>query len=525
MSTRLRLTALATAIAALTSAGAAPLPARRAAPDHLIVMVFDQMRPDYIDRFNLEHFKRLRASSRDYPDAYVGHLGSQTVVAHTVLPTGLPPSALPWVDEAFVDEAGALGTPGGAYKTSELNQAQIWKMLPGIPREQFLPARLLDTLGERVGQVFAVGEKDYAADMLGGPYASSVVTLSRPSKSAGFPPCRPVGVNVPPYISSNPRFTVDCKQAYGTDFDTIYAIDGNHYVPGHDPEHQGGDIWTADVAMEIMSRERWSGLFLTFGAIDKIGHMLGEQDDHGLQSVPSEYHLADALRIADAQLGRMLDTLESRGLAGRTLVVVTADHGGQRDEVYLGNNGSQSCCRFENAEKVTPPYWVDHLNKIAPGALKTAYAATSLTLWLADHSPQAEQTLTNGLKDVSGITEIYARRRTGDTYRYEQVYSRLETQSPTFQAWAKRHSAELMATMAGPSGPDLVGLLADGVGFGRIGDHGGAQERVQRIPMIIHVPGEAPARLTTPLRLMDLAPEITKILGLKPAPISTPPAR
>ncbi len=79
--------------------------------------------------------------------------------------------------------------------------------------------------------------------------------------------------------------------------------------------------------------------------------------------------------------------------------------------------------------------------------------------------------------------------------------------------------------MAGPGAPDLVGLLADGVGFGRIGDHGGAQELVQRIPMIIHVPGEKPASLATPLRLMDLAPEISKILGLKPAPIPTPPAR
>jgi hypothetical protein len=33
-------------------------------PDHLVVMVFDQMRPDYIDRFDLKHFKRLRAASR-----------------------------------------------------------------------------------------------------------------------------------------------------------------------------------------------------------------------------------------------------------------------------------------------------------------------------------------------------------------------------------------------------------------------------------------------------------------------------
>jgi arylsulfatase A-like enzyme len=214
----------------------------------------------------------------------------------------------------------------------------------------------------------------------------------------------------------------------------------------------------------------------------------------------------------------MLAALEARGLTDRTLIVVTADHGGQRDEAYLGNNGTQTCCALENAPVETSPYWIAHMNALAPGALRTSYAATSVTFWLADHSPAVEARLTLGLKDFSGITEIYALRRTGNTYRYEQVFSALAKQPAKFRAWAQRHSAELMATMAGPAAPDLVGLLADGFGFGRIGDHGGAQEAVQRIPMIIHVPGEAGSKRSTPLRLMDVAPEITKILGLKPAP-------
>ena len=68
--------------------------------------------------------------------------------------------------------------------------------------------------------------------------------------------------------------------------------------------------------------------------------------------------------------------------------------------------------------------------------------------------------------------------------------------------------------MAGPAGPDLIAFLADGYGFGRIGGHGGAQEKVQRIPMIIRVPGEKPSTRTMALRLVDLAPEIAKVLGL-----------
>jgi hypothetical protein len=508
-----RMVSAGAGVAVLILASCATLPAaRRTAPDHLLFMVFDQMRPDYIDRFGLEHFKRLRASSRHYPDAYVGHLSSQTVVAHLVIPTGLPPRALPWADDVLVDVDGALGPPFGAYNTGQLTREQTWQLLRKIPREQFLPARLQDTFG---GQVYAVGAKDYAAAFLGGPHASAIVTL-KPDKGTGL--CAPDGVNVPDYIASNPRFTIDCQDTYGTDFPTIYKIDGARYVPGKDAARLGGDVWTADAAIQIMSRESWAGIFLTFGGIDKVAHMLGEQDGRGLQSVPSEYRLADVLRVADEQLGRILDALDARGLTDRTLVVVTADHGGQKNESYLGNNGSQTCCPFVNSTPARGPYWLEHLSQI--GKLRTAYAGTSLTLWLSDHSAENEEALTRGLKDVSGITEIYIRRRAADAHRYEQVFSALDTQPVKFQTWARRHSADLMASMAGPAGPDLVGLLADGFGFGRIGDHGGAQELVQRIPMIIHVPGEAPSRRTTSLRLMDLAPEITAILGLPPAPLS-----
>ena len=504
-SRNLTLLLLASAAISLSASGG-----QRVAPrtvDHVVIMVFDQMRPDYIDRFGLENFKRLRSRSRNYPDAYVGHMGSQTVVAHTVIPTGLRPGDLPWVDEAVVDTDGLLGKPGLPYKTGKLTRDQYFTLLKRIPREQFLQARIQDTLG---GKVFGVGSKDYAATLFGGPHASAIVTLT--------PTCAPDGMNVPEYITSNRRFTVDCTPTHGTNYKSIYKLEGNISVPGKDPEHLGGDMWTADAAIEIMKREKWSGMLLTFSGIDKVAHMLGEQDGHGLKSVPSEYHLEDVLRIADEQLGRVLASLDAQGLTDRTLVVVTADHGGQRNEYYMGNNGDQTCCRWADGKDVKSPYWVEHLNALSGDTLRTAYAATSLHLWLGDRSPAVEAAITAGMKDVPGITEIYILRRQGNTYRYEQTFSALASQPAKFRRWAEQHSAELMATMAGPAAPDMVGLLADGYGFGRIGVLGGAQELVQRIPMIIHVPGESGSKQSRAMRLMDIAPEVTRILGLKPAP-------
>ena len=149
-----------------------PVPGPR--PDHLVVMVFDQMRPDYIDRFNLENFKRLRASSRHYPEAYVGHLASQTIVSHLVIPTGLPPKELPWLEDVLLDAEGALGKPDAVYKTDDLTRDQMWHLLERVPRERFLQSRIQEALGP----VFAIGEKNYAATVFGGPHASPVPTYN-----------------------------------------------------------------------------------------------------------------------------------------------------------------------------------------------------------------------------------------------------------------------------------------------------------------------------------------------------------
>jgi hypothetical protein len=504
MSLRTVLLTLLVAVALSASACDRTPPPASQTPDRVLILVFDQMRPDYIDRFDLKHFKRLRAAARNYPDAYVGHLGAQTIVSHLVLPTGLAPRQLPWQDDAFVDVDGVLGKPNAPYDADELTREQVFRFLERIPRDRFLPAKIRD----QRGPVFVVGEKNYAAMVFGGPHASAIVTLE---KAAGT--CTPYGVNLPDYIVSNPRFTVDCSESYGTGLSTIYALDGSRFVPGADRARQGGDVWTADVALEIMRREQWSGLFLTFGGIDKVAHMLGEQDGHGLASVASEYRLGDVARIADAQLGRILDELDAQGLADRTMVVVTADHGGQRHESYLGNGRFQSCCKFENSsDEVEPPYWVDHLNQL--GKLLTAYVDSSMTAWLADQSPANAQAIARGMQDVSGVTEVFAKRRSGNEYRYERVYANLDVQNDAFRGWAAQHSHELVNTMAGAAGPDLVALMADGFGFGRIGGHGGAQEKVQRIPMIIRVPGEPPSTRTVALRLMDVAPEIVKVLRL-----------
>jgi hypothetical protein len=185
---------------------------------------------------------------------------------------------------------------------------------------------------------------------------------------------------------------------------TLYSLDSNRYVAGRDPAHTGGDVWTA-VALEIMAREPWGAMFLTFGGIDKVAHMLGEQDGEGLNSVDSGYRLADVVRVADEQLGRLLDALRQRDLLERTVIVVTSDHGGQRNSQYLGNNKYQSCCPLENGDAAfQPPYWIEHLTHV--GRLHTSYQDTSIKVWLADLSAENEHAVVRGLADISGMVDV-----------------------------------------------------------------------------------------------------------------------
>ena len=55
--------------------------------------------------------------------------------------------------------------------------------------------------------------------------------------------------------------------------------------------------------------------------------------------------------------------------------------------------------------------------------------------------------------------------------------------------WWAQHGQELVDTMASKGAGDVVGLLADKTVYAVYGDHGGAQQDVQRIPMAFYASG------------------------------------
>jgi hypothetical protein len=468
-----------------------------AAPTHLVFMVFDQMRPDYIDRFDLKNFKRLRKISTNYNEAYVGHLASVTVVSHAVMTTGLLPKDLPWSENTFWDRKGLLGDADQIYNTLTLAQDQYKKLLLQIPADQFLIKRFKDKTRKKV---FVVGEKDYATLALGGPYSDTIIYAQ---KKSGV--CKPFGVNVPQRILEQNRFVLDCEKDYGTK-NSLYPLDGNRFFPGNDPAHLGGDIWVADLGLDIMRNEKdWGALFMTFGAIDKFGHMLGETGADTPHAFETPAHLSDIAQIADKQLGKILDELEKQKMMKETMIVITADHGGQTDEIFLGGNGS------------TEPFWIQRISQMA--SLKVTAADTGVRLWLKEPTRKNIEKTIQALKEIAQVTEIYSIDHQKPNSSYKLEFEKLKTQPKAFQKWALNHNAEIVNSIANENSADLVVSLSDKAGFGKLGDHGGLQEKVQRIPMLVFGPEFKASTQTRKMRLVDLAPLISHSFDLKAAPV------
>jgi arylsulfatase A-like enzyme len=80
--------------------------------------------------------------------------------------------------------------------------------------------------------------------------------------------------------------------------------------------------------------------------------------------------------------------------------------------------------------------------------------------------------------------------------------------------WWERHGQELVDTMAANHSADVVGLLGDRTSYGVYGDHGGAQEEVQRIPMVFWAKGIEREHPRSAFRSVDILPTVLKTMGI-----------
>ena len=476
-----------------------------------MVLVFDQMRAEYIDRFELKNFQRARKLGVDFKNGIVGHLESNTVISHPVITTGKFPRNMPWGVQMMKDVHGYLGQPGLYYAPFGLTTEQWFELHRLTSDDTSLLARVKSA---RPGPTFAVAQKLYAAFNFGGPYADHIITLG----SVGEDGRHSVdGVAIPSYIKGDKRYLIEGRDDWGSG-GMPYSLHGAGYVTGVEPDRPGGDAWVGDVVEEIMAEESdWSAILASFGAIDKVSHVLAEHDEPTMQSwaVSRGISLEGTLHKADHELGRILDRLESTGLMQETVVVITADHGGQCSSSFQGRQ-TPGRHRWDGyyGKGVNFDYTGDPTPALKPvletGWVEAGCMNTMLSFWTRELNPAQRLEFGERLARCGGVAEVYGKGPSG----YELLFQNPKLEGKELD-WARQHHAALVDTLNGPGGPDFIGLLFDKTGYSIKGGHGGAQEMCQRIPMLVLAPNvQHGISSESWVRLVDVNPIIGRLLGL-----------
>lgn len=471
-----------------------------AAPKRVVLIVVDQMRADLPARFPMPNVQRLMREGTHFPDAIVGHLASETVVSHLVMASGRWPKSLPWGDEVFRDPAGKL------YLTTVLDLPDMRRRVAAYPGPAGLPGLMGDP-----ASAWSIGAKSYAVHAMGATGAAHVIIMSSPrEKWEGRR--GPEGEGLPEWLRGpeSARFRVDGQATYGTE-KLEYQVKGDQFVRGTDPDHEGGDLWVADLGVEVMKREPgWRTLMLTMGGVDKIGHMLGDYDAPVDLGQDKALSLARAAADADEAVGRVLAGLEKTGVAGETLVVLTADHGALAGN-WVGDRGPNRANDnwyagvTENGKFLKPSRAVQPL--IGTPGVQFVMADSSIRVWLSERTDTALIRAAAVARTRPGAREVWARRGL--------KWALLHRNGPPAagDSFHAKRVPELLASVAADHAPDLIVLLEDGVTYGARGDHGGAQELAQRIPLIFRGPGVAAGATGAGGRLVDIAPTLSNLLG------------
>ena len=231
---------------------------------------------------------------------------------------------------------------------------------------------------------------------------------------------------------------------------------------------------------------------------------------------------------ADVQFGKLLDTVADidadRG--GETLVVLTADHGATYGETFNGKTtsgaGDTNWYYAPNgvwdagsgASAIDTTTYNNPSPALQPLRIRTtspsSIGSTAVEAWLVDRTPAKMQEAADaGLKLAGSIASYY---RSGDGF----ALAGTNKMSQSEKDWWKDRGQGIVDSMAAPNGPDIVVLLHDKTSYGVYGDHGGAQESVQRVPMVFWAPSLAYGVSTgRPFQTTDVMPTILATMGIE----------
>lgn len=509
---------------------AATVPPASPRPRLVLAVSVDQMRFDYLTRFKplfQGGFRTLWERGAIFSNAHYEYANTETGPGHSVLLTGRYPShsgivANAWWDAVsrswvnVVDDPVQTPVGGGGRGASPVN---LIGFTVGDALKKASPAsRVVGVSVKDRSAVLMAGHRGDAAywyeSAHGGFITSTYYMDSAPPWLAawnrGRYPDRHAGQ---PWTRLLPDEGVyrqyageDALEGEWDNKDTTFphAIRGQPPSPGFYDDFRRtpfADEMTLGVALAAMDAhdlgrdDATDILAVGFSATDSIGHTYG----------PGSQEVMDQMLRLDQVLGRLFAEAERRVGPGRTLIVLSADHGSQPLVETLRAGGIDArredpavlvkavdaalAARFGNADGIVaaadPPNFYLDLDRIRGRGLQRT---------------DVEATIEKALLATGLVHAVYTHARLLGSASDEEPFIRLFRNS-FFQ----------------PRSPHVMGLLNANVYLdsrpGGTG-HGTAHEYDRHVPVVFMGPGITPGTHDAPVGPEHIAPTLGALLGL-----------
>jgi len=420
--------------------------AAQAHPKLIVIIVVDQMRADYLDRFAAYengglHF--FTTQGADFLNANYAHMPTETCLGHSIVLSGRNPAHTGIVANEWYDRDHRKLT----YCVADADSSLLGDSGPGVSPNNFIGENFSDWLQTSYpgARVFSLSLKDRAAITLGGHHPQGVFWFSH--QTGNFITSRYYAQHLPAWVDEfNRKHVID---SYAGKL-WMPMLDANspayhiHEVAGQFPHpmpaRAGRELYErvysspfGDELLEAFAEAAITALQLgqnANGAPDLLALALSSNDAVGHEFGPDSPEIADEQIRLDRTIERLVEILSSRLGSQNLLWALSADHGAEptpEAERELNHNPSARRIAFSDAQR-SIEIQLNSLFKIT-GAMHWFVAQTDSMLYfdnteLARHNislSAAREALATRVHDVPGVDAFY------DTAHLDSVHGWIGT--------------------------------------------------------------------------------------------------
>jgi predicted AlkP superfamily pyrophosphatase or phosphodiesterase len=505
-----------------------PQPAETQAglPRLVVLLVVDQMRSDYIDRFRHQWtggLKRLVDRGARFAEAAYPYLNTVTCSGHATIGTGqFPPRHAIILNEWWDRTAGRRRA---CTNDPEVTTLTSTGPLPaGHSAVRLQSPTLAEAIAERGGRVVSLSLKARSAIMMAGRRGDMVVWYDDsgtwatstaygtefPAAAAAFMAKRPIeayrGTSWTKLLSPIRYKGIDDgpyeRPTNGWMKTFPHGLDADVSGPGARYYRQWqrtpfADAYLADFAinaidtMELGRRAGVDFLGLSFSALDSAGHNFG----------PDSHEVQDVLARLDRTLGRLLAHLDARVGRGRYALALSADHG-------VAPIPEQSKADGLDAGRLEPAKIAERVSEaLVPflGAGRHVADMNYTNLFFA--SGVFEKLLENPAAMQTAIATIAAEPGVLRVIRAETLKDAAATGDPVMRAAALSYHPVQSGDLIMIPKPYWIASLDAST-------HGTMQPYDQRVPVLVYGAGVKGGVYKAAATPADIAPTLARLAGV-----------